>query len=84
MEEGYKGDDITKDDLTTIIKVIRKSIGEEEDIDGNAYILEQYMNDLVLVQSFIEKKLALQKEKNSSKSGVSIHSRKDFPTLVIF
>lgn len=61
---------------------MRKSIGEEADIDGNDYLLEQYMNDMVLVQSFIESKLARDKAKNMSKDGVSIHSRQDFPTLV--
>ena len=79
-----QGDDITRDDLMNIIKIVRTNIGEDQDIDGNTFLEEQYMNDLVLVQNFIVKKLEAQKLKNISENGVSIHSRQDFPTLVIY
>lgn len=82
LQDNEKGEDITKEDLTNIINIVRKSIGEEDEIDGNDYLSEQYMNDMVLVQGFIEQKLAKDKEKNMSKNGVSMHSRQDFPTLV--
>jgi len=39
--------------------VIRNNIGEGAFVNENDYIGIQYMNDLVLVQSFIDKKLEI-------------------------
>ena len=81
-EERQEGDDITKQDMMAIIDMVRKRVGEDGEIDENDYIATQYMNDMVLLQAFINKKVQSQVLADmDSKGKVSINSRKDFPTL---
>lgn len=81
-EEEFQGDELTRGDYDDIVNVIRNNIGEGAFVNENDYIGIQYMNDLVLVQSFIDKKLELQIAAESDLAGkINIHNRQDFPNF---
>lgn len=81
-DDQYKGDELTRGDYDDIVNVIRNNIGEGAFVNEDDYIGIQYMNDLVLVQSFIDKKLELQIAKESDVSGkININNRQDFPNF---
>lgn len=77
-----KGDDLTKDDYDDIVNIIRHNIGEGALVNESDYISIQYMNDLVLVQAYIDKCLELQKAAESDNLGkINVNSRQDFPNF---
>lgn len=81
-DNSYQGEDMTQDELKLLIGGIRKSIQEEGQVNEDKFINTQYMNDMVLLQSFISQKVEQQKAKNiDAQYGVNIKDTKDFPTL---
>ena len=65
IQNDMKGDDLTKEDYDDIVNIIRQNIGEGALVNESDYISIQYMNDLVLVQAYIDQHLALQKAAES-------------------
>lgn len=77
-----KGDDLTKEDYDDIVNIIRHNIGEGALVNENDYIGIQYMNDLVLVQAYIDKRLEQQIAAESDNQGkINVNSRQDFPNF---
>ena len=82
LAQEYQGDDISKQDMLEVIKVIKSGYGDDDGFQENEYLAFQHMNDMVLLQSFIGKRVQKQIQMQSSEDGgVKFNSRKDFPEL---
>ena len=82
IENDMKGDDLTKEDYDDIVNIIRQNIGEGALVNESDYISIQYMNDLVLVQAYIDKRMELQRAAESDSQGkINVNSRQDFPNF---
>ena len=76
------GRDITEDELNLVVNQIREKIQEEGDVREDKFINVQYMNDMILLQNFISKKVEEQKIRNYDEdTNVNINDFKEFPTL---
>lgn len=81
-EEKQMGRDITEEELSSVVNDIRKKIKEEGDVDEDKYINIQYMNDMLLLQTFIGRKVEKQKIRDfDEEKNLNINDFKEFPTL---